>query len=247
MNPEDLLRTMFARAVEVAQPDHVIARFLPKPPKGRTIVIGAGKASAAMAAALEANWPGPLEGLVLTRYGHSVPCARIEIAEGAHPVPDLAGAEASARILQLAQSAGPDDLVIALISGGGSALLNLPPKELDPETVPALTRALLVSGAPIDQINCIRKHLSRINGGRLAAAASPARVLTLLISDVPGDDPAIIASGPTVGEATKDVSVRVSVMLACLWSVESSTWVTGSLRTGSRRGAAGSRPRSPLR
>ena len=203
MSPENLLKAMFARAVEVAQPAHVLAGFLPDPPKNRTIVIGAGKASAAMAAALEVNWPGPLEGLVLTRYGHGVPCERIEIAEGSHPVPDAAGTEASARILQLAHSAGPDDLVIALVSGGGSALLNLPPDGLSLDTMAELTSALLASGAPIDQLNCIRKHLSCINGGRLAAAASPARVLTLLVSDVPGDAPSDISSGPTVGDPTR--------------------------------------------
>lgn len=194
----DLLRAMFAAAVEAALPERVLPPHLPSPPKGRTIVLGAGKASAAMARAVEDHWPGPLEGLVVTRYGHGVPCQRIEIVEASHPVPDAAGRDAARRILELARSAGPDDLVLCLISGGGSALLALPAEGLTLEDKQAVNKALLASGADIGQMNIVRKHLSAIKGGRLAAAAHPARVVTLLISDVPGDDPSAIASGPTV-------------------------------------------------
>jgi hydroxypyruvate reductase len=164
------------------------------------VVVGAGKASARMAEALEAAWQGPLEGLVVTRYGHARPCRRIEIAEAAHPVPDEAGAAAAGRILEAVSGLGPDDLVIALISGGGSALLTLPAPGITLAEKQAVNRALLASGAPIGEMNVVRKHLSAIKGGRLAAAAHPARTVALLISDVPGDDPGTIASGPTVGE-----------------------------------------------
>lgn len=196
----DLLRAMFDAAVAAALPDKLIAAHLPKRPKGRTIVIGAGKASAAMAAAFEAAWDGPCEGLVVTRYDHAVPCRQIEIVEASHPVPDAAGLAAAGRILALAESAGPDDLVIALISGGGSSLLTLPAPGISFAEKQALNAALLASGAPIDEMNAVRKHVSAIKGGRLAVAAHPAPVLTLTISDVPGDDPAIIASGPTVAD-----------------------------------------------
>jgi len=181
---------------------HCIPRFLPAPPRGRTIVIGAGKASAAMAQALEAHWPGALAGLVVTRYGYAVPCARIEIVEAAHPVPDAAGLAAAGRILDAVQGLGPDDLVICLISGGGSALLALPGAGLTLEDKQAVSRALLRSGATIGEMNCVRRHLSAIKGGRLAAACHPARVVSLLISDVPGDNPMDIASGPTVADPT---------------------------------------------
>ena len=178
-------------------------RFLPPPPSGRVVVLGAGKAAAAMAAAVEAAWPDrPLEGLVVTRYGHGVPCRRIEIVEAAHPVPDAAGEAAAKRILALAESAGPEDLVLCLISGGGSALLSLPAPGLSLADKQAVNRALLASGAAIGEMNCLRKHLSAIKGGRLAAAAYPAPLVTLVISDVPGDDPAVIASGPTVADPT---------------------------------------------
>ena len=197
-----LLRAMFDAAVGAASPSLCVPRHLPTPPSGRTIVIGAGKAGASMAAAVEANWPGKLEGLVVTRYGHNVPCERIEIVEAAHPVPDEAGRDAARRILELAESAGPDDLVLCLISGGGSALLALPAAGLTLEDKQDVNRQLLMSGATISEINCVRKHLSAIKGGRLAAAAAPARVVTLIISDVPGDDPATVASGPTVGDPT---------------------------------------------
>ena len=193
---------MFDAAVATALPAQIVPAHLPAPPKGRTIVLGAGKASAAMAAAVESHWPGPLEGLVVTRYSHAVPCERIEIVEAAHPVPDVAGRAAAQRVLELARSAGPDDLVLCLISGGGSALLTLPAEELTLEDKQAVNQALLASGADIAQMNIVRRHLSAIKGGRLAAAAYPAKVVSLLISDVPGDDPAAIASGPTVPDPT---------------------------------------------
>ena len=203
-----LLRAMFDAAVSAAMPAKLIPAHLPKPPAGRTIVIGAGKASAAMAAAFEAVWEGPLEGLVVTRYDHAVPCERIEIVEASHPVPDQAGLEAARRILALAESAGPDDLVVALISGGGSSLLTLPATGISFEDKQVLNDALLKCGAPIDEMNAVRKHVSAIKGGRLAAAAHPARLLTLAISDVPGDDPAVIASGPTVADPTTFAEAR---------------------------------------
>jgi hydroxypyruvate reductase len=208
-----LLQSLFAAAVEAALPTRVVPPRLPAPPKGRTIVLGAGKASAAMAKAVEDNWPAgaPLSGLVVTRYGHGAPCRRIEIVEASHPVPDAAGAEAAARILALAQSAGPDDLVLCLISGGGSALLALPAPGLTLADKQAVNRALLMSGAAIGEMNTVRKHLSAIKGGRLAAAAWPARVVTLLISDVPGDDPGVIASGPTVADVSTFADARAVI------------------------------------
>ena len=207
-NERAFLRTLFDAAVAAALPARVVTAHLPKPPKGRTIVIGAGKASAAMAKAVEKHWDGPLSGLVVTRYGHAVPCDRIEIVEASHPVPDAAGQDAARRILELARSAGPDDLVLCLVSGGGSALLALPGDGLTLADKQAVNRALLASGAAISEMNTVRKHLSAIKGGRLAAAAHPARVVTLLISDVPGDDPAIIASGPTVPDPTTFADAR---------------------------------------
>jgi hydroxypyruvate reductase len=202
IEPEALLRRMFDAAVASALPQRCVPPQLPQPGPGRTLVVGAGKASAAMAAALEDHWPGELSGLVVTRYGHAVPCRRIEIVEAAHPVPDAAGRAAAERILALVAGLGPDDLVICLVSGGGSALLTLPAQGIGFDDKQAVNRALLACGASIAEINCVRKHLSRIKGGRLAAAAFPARVVSLLISDVPGDDPAVIASGPTVADPT---------------------------------------------
>lgn len=197
-----LLRAMFDAAVDAAQPATCLPPHLPAPPKGRTIVIGAGKAAATMAKAVEDAWDGPLEGLVVTRYGYKVPCQRIEIVEAAHPVPDAAGHEAAGRIMKLVEGLSEDDLVICLISGGGSSLLTLPPPGVSLEDKQALNALLLKSGATISEMNCIRRHASAIKGGRLAAACHPARVLTLLISDVPGDDPMDIASGPTVADPT---------------------------------------------
>ncbi len=201
-NQPALLRAMFDAAVASAQPSLCLAQHLPPAPKGRTIVIGAGKASAAMAQALEAHWPGPLEGLVVTRYGYAVPCERIEIVEAAHPVPDAAGLEATARVRQLVSGLTEDDLVIALISGGGSALLVAPGEGISLADKQAVNAAQLKSGANIAEMNCVRRHLSQVKGGRLAAACHPARVVTLLISDVPGDNPVDIASGPTVADPT---------------------------------------------
>jgi glycerate 2-kinase len=202
MNPKDLLRRMFDAAIASAQPALCIPRHLPPPPRGRCIVIGAGKASAAMAQALEDHWPGPLSGLVVTRYGYAVPCRRIEIVEAAHPVPDEAGLAAAQRMLERVRGLTADDLVLCLISGGGSSLLPLPLPGITLEQKQAINRALLASGATISEMNCVRRHLSAIKGGRLAAACHPAKVVTLLISDVPGDNPVDIASGPTAPDST---------------------------------------------
>lgn len=196
------LRELFDAALAAADPARALPGFMPQPVSGRTVVVGAGKASAAMACAFEAMWSGPLEGLVVTRHGHAVPCQRIEIVEASHPVPDAAGRHAAERILDLARGLGGQDQLVCLISGGGSALLALPAPGLTLDDKQAVTRALLRSGATIGEINAVRKHLSAIKGGRLAAAAAPARVVTLAISDVPGDDPAVIASGPTVPDPT---------------------------------------------
>lgn len=201
--PHALLRSLFDAAVAAAQPALCLPAHLPPPPKGRTIVIGAGKASAAMAHALEDNWNGPIEGLVVTRYGYEVPCQRIEILQAAHPVPDTAGLVAAQRIAQLVTGLTADDLVIALISGGGSSLLVAPGVGLTLADKQAVNAALLASGASISEMNCVRRHLSSIKGGRLGAACHPAQLLTLLISDVPGDSPMDIASGPTVADSTR--------------------------------------------
>ena len=214
MNPDDarrLLRSLFDAAVAAALPARVVPPHLPKPPQkpgSRTIVLGAGKAAAAMAKAVEDNWEGPLSGLVVTRYGHGVPCRQIEVVEAAHPVPDARGEAAARRILALAEAAVPDDLVLCLISGGGSALLALPADGLTLADKQAVNRALLASGAAIGEMNTVRKHLSAIKGGRLAAAAWPAELVSLLISDVPGDDPGTIASGPTVADPTTFAEAR---------------------------------------
>ena len=197
-DPRSLLRAMLDAAIAAALPERILPPYLPEPPAGRTIVLGAGKASGEMARVVEQHWRGPLEGLVVTRYGHAVPCRNIEIVEASHPVPDAAGRDAARRILELAEKAGPDDLVLCLISGGGSALLALPAEGLTLEDKQAVNKALLASGADIHQMNVVRKHLSAIKGGRLAAAAWPADLVSLLISDVPGDQPSSIASGPTV-------------------------------------------------
>ena len=217
LNPRELLTRLYQAAVDRAAPLQLfrpgcidwldLLGAAPQTLPGRCLVIGAGKASAAMAAALEAQWPAeaPLEGLVITRRHHTPPwaaCRRIEVVEAAHPVPDAAGAAAAARILALVRGLGPEDRVICLISGGGSALLSLPQPGLSLADKQSLNRQLLASGASIQEMNCVRKHLSAIKGGHLAAACAPARVATLLISDVPGDDPAVIASGPTVPDAT---------------------------------------------
>ncbi|MBB1073260.1 glycerate kinase [Rhodoferax sp. 4810] len=201
----NLLRRLFDAAIASAQPARCVPAHLPSPEElgsGRLVVVGAGKASAAMARAVEDHWTGPLSGLVVTRYGYSVPCQRIEIVEAAHPVPDAAGEHAAQRLLDSVQGLGPDDIVLCLISGGGSALLPLPIKGLTLSDKQQVNRALLASGASISEMNCVRRHLSAIKGGRLAAACHPARVITLLLSDVPGDNPMDIASGPTVADPT---------------------------------------------
>ena len=200
-DPHTFLRRLFDRAVAVADPMQSLAAYLPDRPAGRLVVIGAGKASARMAEAVETAW-GPCEGLVITRYGYGRPCRGIEIVEAAHPVPDEAGLRATARMLRLIEGLGEDDMVLALISGGASALLVQPAGAVTLAEKQAVNAALLASGAPIGQMNVLRKHLSRVKGGQLAAAAYPAHMLALMISDVPGDDPGMIGSGPTVGEAS---------------------------------------------
>jgi hydroxypyruvate reductase len=193
---------LFNVAVEAADPARCVPPNLPEPPDGRTVVIAAGKAAASMARAVEENWRGALEGIAVTRYGHGLEAGRIEVIEAAHPVPDDRGAAAAARLMETVRGLGPDDLVLCLISGGGSALLALAAEGLTLDDKRAVNRDLLASGAPIGAMNTVRKHLSAIKGGRLAEAAMPARVVTLGISDVPGDDPSVIASGPTVPDAT---------------------------------------------
>jgi hydroxypyruvate reductase len=201
-DPRAFLRRLFDAAIEAAQPAHCLPKFLPEAPRGRLVVVGAGKASAAMAQVFEAHWPGPLSGVVVTRYGYEVPCQRIEILQAAHPVPDEAGLGASRRILREVEGLTAEDTVVCLISGGGSALLTLPLAGITLADKQAVNRELLRSGATIGELNTVRRHLSAIKGGRLAAACHPARVVTLLISDVPGDNPMDIASGPTVADPT---------------------------------------------
>lgn len=194
----ELLHAMFDAAVDAARPWTQISQFLPLPPEGRTIVIGAGKAASQMARAVESAWDGPLEGLVITGNGHAVPCQRIEVLEAAHPVPDLAGLEATKRLLELVRGLGEKDRVIALISGGGSAMMPAPAGGLTLQDEQAIHRSLLASGAPIGVMNLIRNQFSRVKGGRLARACHPAQIITLVLSDIPGDDPSLVASGPTL-------------------------------------------------
>ena len=196
------LRGLLQTAIDAAAPARCVPAHLPARPKGRTIVVGAGKAAASMAAAVEAHWDGPLEGLVVTRYGHGVPCRKIEVVEASHPVPDRVGDRAGQRILKRVSELSPDDLVLVLLSGGGSALLTSPIAGLAFDELVDLNTKLLRSGATIGEINCVRRHVNALAGGRLAAACYPAKVTALLISDVPGDDPADIASGPTVADLT---------------------------------------------
>ena len=228
MTPAALLRAMFDRAVAVADPMQSLAASLPPRPAGRVVVIGAGKASARMAEAVEAAW-GPCEGLVITRYGYARPCQGIEIVEAAHPVPDAAGVAATRRMLDLLAGCGEGDFVLALISGGGSALLCAPADGITLAEKQALTQALLASGAPIGDINGIRKEISGVKGGRLAAAAYPARMLALMISDVPGDDPGDIASGPTVGH--RGDAARALATLA-RWGVTPPASIAAFLHAG---------------
>jgi glycerate 2-kinase len=198
INPRELLTSLFWAAVNAADPTKVITRFLPPAPKGRTIVIGCGKGAAQMAQAFERVWQGPIEGTVVTRYGFGAPCERIEVLEASHPVPDAAGLAASQRLMNLVSGLTPNDLVIALICGGGSALLPAPADGLSLEDEIAVNRELLASGAPISAMNAIRKHISKVKGGRLAALAHPAKVVSLIVSDIPGDIVSYVASGPTV-------------------------------------------------
>ncbi len=211
MNPRAILLDLFHTAVAAAQASKRMPQFLPPPPRGRTIVIGAGKAAAEMAAQLEALWPGPLEGVVVTRYGHAVPCRHIRVLEAAHPFPDENGIAAAQAIRAALAGLGEDDLVISLISGGGSALLVEPVPGVSLADKQQLTRALFQAGATIRELNRVRQALSLVKGGRLAAAAWPAQVLTLVISDVPGDDPALVASGPTVAPSADDESALAIV------------------------------------
>ncbi|MER9423482.1 glycerate kinase [Mesorhizobium sp. M0317] len=211
LDPKSFLISIFDAAVAAADPERTIRDHLPARPKGRTIVIGAGKGSAQMAAAFEKVWDGPIEGLVVTRYGYGARCERIEIIEAAHPVPDAAGLEASRRLLEKVQGLTADDLVVALISGGGSALLPSPAPGLTLAYEIAVNEALLASGAPIAAMNTIRKHLSTIKGGRLAAAAWPAKLVSLVVSDIPGDNPALVASGPTVPDSGNRADALASI------------------------------------
>ncbi|MED5618093.1 glycerate kinase type-2 family protein [Ideonella sp. BN130291] len=203
-SPREILESLFSNAVNAVSPQQCVPPHLPDPPReGRVVVVGAGKAAAAMAAAVEARWPDQaMQGLVITRYGHGAPCKRIEVVEAGHPVPDEAGAAAARRILALVSGLSEQDLVLCLMSGGGSSLLSAPAEGITLEHKRNINRALLKSGAAIDQMNCVRKHLSAIKGGRLALACAPARVFTLVLSDVPGDDPAVVASGPTLADDT---------------------------------------------
>ena len=202
-NPRQFLLDLYSSAISAVSAAKSLPQYLPKPvPGGRTIVIGAGKGAAAMAKAVEDHWQGDLTGLVVTRYEHGLPCKHIEVVEASHPVPDAAGRDAAERMLKMVQGLTEKDLVICLISGGGSALLALPSKNISLEQKQQINRKLLRSGASISEMNCVRKHLSDIKGGRLALACAPAKVVTLMISDIPGDDPGIIASGPTLPDPT---------------------------------------------
>lgn len=227
-DPLSFLRALFDRAVEVADPMQSLHHALPPRPQGRLVVVGAGKASARMAEAVEAAY-GPCEGLVITRYGYARPCQGIEIVEAAHPVPDAAGVAGTRRMMELLDTTGPDDFVLALISGGGSALLIAPAGDITLAEKQALTDDLLASGAPIGDINGIRKQISAVKGGKLAAAAYPSRMLALLISDVPGDNPGDIASGPTVGD-TGDAARALAVLAQ--WNITPPASIAAFLRDG---------------
>ena len=211
LDPKAFLTSIFEAAVAAADPELTIRRHLPAKPKGRTIVIGAGKGSAQMAAAFEKVWDGPIEGLIVTRYGYGAPTKRLEVVEAAHPVPDAAGLAAAKRLQEIVSGLSEDDLVIALVCGGGSALLPAPAGNLTLADEIAVNEALLASGAPISAMNTIRKHVSTIKGGRLAAAAWPARVVSLIVSDIPGDNPALVASGPTVPDAASRADALAAI------------------------------------
>lgn len=226
---QDFLKRLFLRAVEVADPMQSLGAFLPEKPAGRVVVVGAGKASARMAEAVENIW-GPCEGLVITRYGYARPCEGIEIVEAAHPVPDEMGFVATKRMIELVSGLGENDYVLALMSGGASALLIAPAGEISLAEKQAVNQALLASGAPIGQMNVVRKHLSRVKGGQLAAAAYPAKMLALLISDVPGDNPAEIGSGPTVGDTSTTADAKAILEQ---WKIEVPASVQQVLAAGS--------------
>jgi hydroxypyruvate reductase len=228
--PDRILRALFDCAVRVADPMQTLAAHLPPKPAGRIVVIGAGKASARMAQAVEAHW-GPCDGLIITRYGYDVPCRGITIVPAAHPVPDQAGVDATRKMLDMVAHLGKDDFVLALVSGGASALLCAPVDGVSLKQKQALNAALLASGAPIDRMNVVRKHLSRVKGGQLAAAAYPARMLCLMISDVPGDDPAMIGSGPTVGEVS---SPAKAIEILQDWAVTAPATIVTALQNPTR-------------
>jgi glycerate 2-kinase len=211
LQPRDFLQSLFDEAVKAAQPNQVLANYLPAPPTGRTLVLGAGKAASSMASVVDEHWQGEMTGLVVTRHGQAQDCGRIEVLEAAHPVPDQNSRIASQRILALCDDLTEDDLVLCLISGGGSALLSLGGGDIGLADKQDLNRQLLHCGASIAEINTVRKHVSAIKGGRLAAACAPARVVTLLISDVPGDDPQLIASGPTIPDSTTAAQARAII------------------------------------
>ena len=237
-----VMREMFEAAIASAQPQLCVPPHMPSPGevKGRLIVIGAGKASAAMARAVEDHWTGPLSGLVVTRYGYKVPCERIEIVEAAHPVPDQAGLDAAQRLLQVVQGLSADDVVLCLISGGGSSLLPLPLPGISLQDKQQVNRALLASGATISEMNTVRRHLSAIKGGRLAAACHPARVINLLLSDVPGDRPLDIASGPTVADPS---TCEDALAIVRRYGIELPAHVLQVLSTGSGESFKPSDPR----
>ncbi|MBL4930173.1 glycerate kinase type-2 family protein [Fuscibacter oryzae] len=216
-DPKAFLADLFHEAVCAADPLHSLRPYLPTPPKGRTVVIGAGKGAAQLAQAFETLWPHPLQGTVVTRHGHAAPCKRIEVLEAGHPVPDAAGLAAARRLMERVSGLGPDDLVVALICGGGSALLPAPPTGFVLEDEIALNQALLASGAPISVMNALRRQFSQIKGGRLAALAHPARVVSLVVSDVPGDNPAEVASGPTIPAAGTGAEALAQ---ADLWRID---------------------------
>lgn len=240
MDDRAFLTSLFDAAVAAADPRLALQAHLPAPPKGRTVVIGAGKGAAQLAAAFEDLWQGPLSGTVVTRYGYACPTRTIRVMQAAHPVPDAAGLAASAALFDAVRGLTPDDLVIALICGGGSALLPCPPGDLALEDEAALNRALLASGAPISVMNAIRKHVSGIKGGRLAAACHPARVISLIVSDVPGDDPAQVASGPTVPDT---ITLEQAQALAAAWHIPLPDRVANWLQNPA---AAAPRPDDPL-
>ena len=239
IDPRRLLMDMFEAAVGAALPEQCLPPHLPPRPPGRTIVVGAGKASGAMAKAVEDHWHGPLEGLVVTRYGHGAHCQRIEVAEASHPVPDAAGEAAAKRILAMVKGLSPEDLVLCLISGGGSALLALPAEGVSLADKQGISKALLKSGATISEMNCVRRHLSAIKGGRLAAAAAPARMVTLMISDVPGDDPCVIASGPTVADPTTSAE---ALAILQKYAIAIPANIRAHLRVARRRNLEAGRP-----